>query len=367
MAKLADQLRNKTEEILKRFEASVRKEVKAARYLSSSELKNSLPKVLENLAQALETTEKTAVPEIKVAKEHGKERSTFPQYTLEQIISEYRLLRRSIFDVLKEQDIDSQDRDTIIDAIEIGISEAASEFASQQYQLREQFISTLAHDLRNPLSAAMMSAQLILRVPEHTEQVQIMAARIIDTIGRTDRLIKDLLDSNLVRMGQKLPLEIRSGNIKSIVKQSMEEVASIHGDRFELEAEPDITGHWDLSLLQRAIGNLLTNAVKYGSKSHPVKTTVTSKREEIEIAVHNCGDPIPKSIQEHIFDSFHRAGGAKKGRTEGWGVGLYLVKGAAISHGGKVRVESEEKGGTTFTITLPRDSRPHQSSDAADR
>ena len=148
---LANRLRMEIPNILNLWEKSVRKEVKAARDLHPTDLKNFLPKFLENLAEALEFQVKGSMPEIKVAREHGKERSTYPQYTLPQIIAEYRLLRRAIFEVLG-QNITNEERDTIIDAIEIGISESASEFTKQQFQFREQFVTMLAHDLRNPLS-----------------------------------------------------------------------------------------------------------------------------------------------------------------------------------------------------------------------
>jgi len=351
---LANRLRMEIPNILNLWEKSVREEVEAARYLHPTELKNSLPKVLVNLAQALEFQAKGTMTEIKVAREHGKERSTFPQYTLGQIIAEYRLLRRAIFEVIG-QNISSEERDTIIDAIEIGISESASEFIKQQFQFREQFVTMLAHDLRNPLSAAKTSAQLILRSPEKKESVLNVATRIVNTIDRADRLIQDLLDSNLVEMGKTIPLKIEECNLNSIVNNAMDEAISVYGKRFTLESEATVLGFWDPVILQRAIGNLLTNAIKYGDPKKDVKITIAKKDSQIQIAIHNFGDAISEKEQLGIFDNLYRASTKRDGNAISWGIGLFLVKGVMLAHGGTVQVQSNEKEGTTFTMTLPMD------------
>jgi signal transduction histidine kinase len=352
----ANRLRMEIPNILNRWEKSVREEVQAARELHPTDLKNSLPKFLENLAQALEFQEKGTSQGITVAREHGKERSTFPQYTLGQIIAEYRLLRRAIFEVLGEN-ITSGVRDTIVDAIEIGISESASEFTKQQFQLREQFVTMLAHDIRNPLSAAKTNAQMILRSPEKKESVMNLATRIVNTIDRTDKLIQDLLDSNLVEMGQMIPLKIEECNLNTIVNSAMDEATAIYGKRFVLESENTISGFWDHVILQRAIGNLLTNAVKYGDPKTEVKITVTKKDSQVQIAIHNSGDVITEKEQLGIFDNLYRASTKRDGNAISWGIGLFLVKGAMLAHGGTVQVQSNEKEGTIFTLIFPMDSR----------
>lgn len=132
---LADRLRKEIPNILELWESWVRQEVTAARSLEEPDLKDSFPKILETLPQALEIEGSSS--QLNAAKEHGKQRSTFPQYTPEQIISEYRVLRRAIFEVLGKN-VTDKERDIIIDAIEISISEAASEFTDQQHQIRER-------------------------------------------------------------------------------------------------------------------------------------------------------------------------------------------------------------------------------------
>ena len=349
---LAHQLREKIPDIMDIWERMVRNALSAARSLQASDLKDSLPEVLENLAQAMECNDGCDHPEVKIAREHGKERSQFPQYTIEQIILEYRFLRRAIFQVL-EGDIPDRELDIILNAIEVGISEAASEFSKQQHQFREQFISTLAHDLRNPLTALKMNAEMILRNPEKVGPVQTLATRILEISTRTDCMIQDLLDSNLVQIGKTLPLEIKKFELRSLMKSIVDDMKTIYGERFILNEGNPIFGYWDASLLQRAIENLITNAIKYGDPKGLVKVTILPWDEKVEISVHNEGPPIPAVEQDMIFNHSYRATHAHGG----WGIGLHLVKGAAEAHGGVVSVVSRENEGSTFAILIPVDCR----------
>lgn len=356
---MVEEFRKKIPDILDTWMKKALAEVKAAKSLNISDLKDSLPLFLETLATVLEQGSPVKSFELEVARQHGKERSMSPQYTLEQIISEYRLLRRIIFEVFGDN-ITINQRDAILEAIEIGISEAASEFTNQQFQLREQFVAMLAHDLRNPLSAIKGNAQLIQKYPEKSDSIQIMAGRIVSTVERTDRMIKDLLDSNLIQMGQKMPLSIQPCNIGKITKDCIDEATEIHGAHFLLYSEPIINGYWDPVIIQRSISNLLTNAIKHGSTETPVTVTITQKNTDVLIAVHNSGQPIPKEEQEIIFDNFYNIRKIRHGNVDGWGIGLYLVKAAMDAHGGSVEVQSNDRDGTTFTLALPRDSRSHQ-------
>lgn len=356
---VVEEFRKKIPDILDAWINKALAEVQAAKSLNISDLKDSLPLFLETLATALEHGSALKSLELQVARQHGKVRSMSPQYTLEQTIFEYRLLRRIIFEVFGEN-ITASQRDAIFDAIEIGISEAASEFTNQHFQLREQFVAMLAHDLRNPLSAIKSNAQLIQKYPEKVESINVMAGRIVNTVDRTDRMIKDLLDSNMILRGQKMPLSIQPCNFHKITKDCVDEATEIHGAHFLFYSEPVINGYWDPVLIQRSIGNLLTNAIKHGSKETPVSITITQKNTDVLVAVHNDGPPIPKEDQEIIFNNFYNIRKAHHDNLDGWGIGLYLVKAAMDAHGGSVEVQSNAKDGTTFTLTIPRDSRPYQ-------
>ncbi|HLD99448.1 MAG TPA: sensor histidine kinase [Bdellovibrionota bacterium] len=363
---LADRLRSSSGRILELWEQRVRESVIAARSLEPSHLRNSIPLVLEALARTLENLEKSEEPDLVVSQAHGLQRAAHPQYSIKQIIFEYRLLRRTIFDVLAPDAlIDPRARNAIINAIEVGISEATAAFADFQYRLREQFISALAHDLRNPLTAAKAAAQLSLRHPENVEQIQVLSARIVDSIARTERMIQDLLDSNQVQAGGSLPLVFELTDMRAIVKTTLEETTTAIGDHFKFEAGADpVIGSWDAGYIKRAIENLLVNAVKYGDTTRPVTVTLTRGTGDIEVAVHNEGPPISSSDMQIIFNPLQRVVKAKAPGKSGWGIGLSLVRGVAEAHGGKISVTSDEKSGSTFTLSLPI-ARPAQAKKAA--
>ena len=223
----------------------------------------------------------------------------------------------------------------------------------QERALREQFVSALTHDLRTPLSAARMSAQLVGRTPGDPDRVQNHSARVISNIDRADKMIRDLLDANSIRAGEPLPLHRVHCELRARFQETLDELATVHGDRFDLVASRPVEGSWDAASLQRALENLCHNAVKYGSPHARIGVYLGVAGGEVEIAVHNEGEPIDPEDQQRLFRTFQRTASARSSRSGGWGIGLTLVKGVAEAHGGSVAVQSAHGAGTTFTLRIP--------------
>jgi signal transduction histidine kinase len=223
--------------------------------------------------------------------------------------------------------------------------------------LREQFVATLTHDLRNPLSAAKTSAQMIGRSTIDSSRHPALLGRIIDCINRIDQMISNLLDANRIKAGENLPLEIEPSNLYTLVQETLDELSSIHGDRFVLHSSSTVNGYWSRNGIRRMVDNLATNAIKYGLPTTPVSIRITDRSNSVEIAVHNEGPALNREDQVRMFEPFHRSSSALTSRNKGWGLGLTLVRGIAEGHRGRVHVESEEKIGTTFRVTLPKDCR----------
>jgi signal transduction histidine kinase len=133
----------------------------------------------------------------------------------------------------------------------------------------------------------------------------------------------------------------------------------MYGARFAVVAEGAVRGMWSRDELGRALWNLGVNAVKYGRADAPVTIRLTQDGSSARLSVHNVGDPIPPEHRQHIFDAFAQQRAAPQA-GESWGLGLPLVRACAEAHGGTVEVESASESGTTFTMTLPLDARPHQ-------
>ncbi len=224
--------------------------------------------------------------------------------------------------------------------------------------LREQFVSVLAHDLRGPLSSVKAAAQLLLRQPEELEKRRDLASRIDRNIQRMDQMIHDLLDASRVHVGRQLPLRLDTCELGAVAREVVEELRVLHGGRFVLDAGRGVRGIWSAEELRRALWNLAVNAVKYGARDKPITLTVEASPQGARVSVHNEGAGIPPEDQAHLFELFSRARSAPG--SEGWGLGLFLVRACAEAHGGKVRVQSDAATGTTFTMELPWDSRPYQ-------
>ena len=245
---------------------------------------------------------------------------------------------------------------TNLKAKEIELERAVNELKHER-DLRERFVATLSHDLRTPLTAAKMSVQLINRNAQTLPANRKLAQRIDDGIDRMDSMIRDLLDASRVRAGERLPLEIAACELNQVVTDTLDELRTIHGDRFCLHEDAKIEGYWSKGEIRRIIENLASNAIKYGAVHRPVSIFISRKGEYAQIAVHNEGSPIAPEDQENLFVAFKRIEASSPAGLKGWGLGLSLVKGLTEAHGGNVTVESSDASGTCFCVNLPLDSR----------
>lgn len=252
---------------------------------------------------------------------------------------------------LTERNLLMQERD---------LSRSESDSVRREQEQRERFIATLTHDIRSPLSTAMMTLDQIARHPGDPEWVKTQLERVRRSIGHLDVMARDLLDKSRVQTQQHLDQGLAPCDLAHVVRESCGDLASQHGDRFIVHVEGDCVGQWSCQALRRVVDNLLQNAVKYGSQTEPVTTTVRRVEDRVLLSVHNQGSLIPADEQVRLFSPFHRTEEASRSPMGGWGLGLTLVRDVAEAHGGMVKVESYPIRGTTFTVDLPVDAQPHQ-------
>ena len=287
----------------------------------------------------------------------------------EKLANEYRLLRKVVFDILElENSRDPGELSHLIKSIDQGLLHAASAMQSPQKEtelkqteiglqqirirrrLKDNFIETLMHDLRTPLVAARLRAQLILKQPELSET---LLESVIQDIDRADQMIQGLLDSYLISAGGKIPLKLVSCDLVTVIQTTVAELSSVNGDRFQFLVDKSVPGLWDPSAIRRTLENLCLNAVKYGCPTSPISIQVSSDDERVRISVHNSGEIISVSDPKDLLDPQHRTKMENLSKNRGWGIGLSIVRCVAESHGGKVTVESNLTQGTTFTVILP--------------
>jgi signal transduction histidine kinase len=218
--------------------------------------------------------------------------------------------------------------------------------------LREQFVSTLSHDLRNPLAAAKMSTDMLIRKSPGLPIMKFLN-RISVCLTRVDHMIEDLLDANRIGAGQTLPLNKSFCDLNEVITDCLFGLRLDNGDRFVFAPGAPVVGHWDKFGLLRVFENLLTNAVKYGIEGTSITIVLTESPEEVSISFNNKSLGLTEAEQEKIFKPFHRTSSADNSNVRGWGLGLTIVKGIVEAHGGSVSISSILNEDVTFTVRLP--------------
>ena len=354
-------LKNKTEIIMQLWQERALKEVSSAKSADALALRNSLPKYLVHLSQALSAKRKMDVlsvldhdeEAIRIGRLHGEDRAGTPSYVLTEVIFEYHILREVIFEVLeKEQQLPKIHRDIIFSSIEQAVNDAAVKFSEVHADIQQKFVSTLTHDLKTPISAAKMSAQLILKRSDKPDDCIRSASRIIGSMNRLDSMIHDLLDVSKIRAGESIRLQFINCDLSIVARDVVDEFSEAHA-KISISSSGDVEGYFSCDGLRRALENLIGNAIKYGDPDSPIKVSVDRDSEFVAISVHNEGSPIPKGELAILFEQYRRSKTAQESEKTGWGLGLALVKGVVEAHEGKILVESSEGKGTTFTMKIP--------------
>jgi signal transduction histidine kinase len=219
-------------------------------------------------------------------------------------------------------------------------------------EFRERFVGIVSHDLRGPLNAIRMAAEITRMSGELPGSLHRYPEVIVDNVDRMARMIADLLDLTRGRLGGGIPVQPRRANLHEIVLAALETAGLARpGRKIVTETRGDLDGAWDPDRIRQAIGNLLTNALDHGAPHSLVRLELVDQGDRVSIAVHNDGPPIASDQLPHIFEPFR---GRVAGSGAGLGLGLFIVSEIARAHGGRVEASSTAEGGTTFRIALPR-------------
>src|SRR5437763_6611789 len=223
--------------------------------------------------------------------------------------------------------------------------------AARTARFREHFVGIVSHDLRNPLTAIVTSAHLLLRYGELPERQARVVARIASSADRMARMIDDLLDFARSKLGGEFPIHRRRIDLRQICEQTVEELEFAFTRQVKLEANGDLWGDWDPDRIAQVISNLVGNAVQHSDGD--VKVTLRGEADVVVLETHNGGPPIPHEVLSHIFEPGRR-GDARSG---GLGLGLFIAQQIVLAHGGSIEVTSNDGDGTKFTVALPRKGR----------
>jgi len=220
---------------------------------------------------------------------------------------------------------------------------------------RAEMLNFLSHDLRSPLVSIISITQLAALQPEKLQDGSLLQ-RIDNHVHRALDLADDFL--RLARVDSEQKIVCENLNLRSVAELALEQVAAqaeakkIHlRHRFGCEA-PWLEG--DPELLERALVNLLTNAIKYSPEGAAVTLGLTCAGDRLDCEVTDTGYGIPEEHLKSIFDRFQRLGDSRHRKAKGAGLGLVLVKTVAERHHGSIEVTSRSGEGSSFRLRLPR-------------
>jgi len=224
-------------------------------------------------------------------------------------------------------------------------------------QLKSDFVSTVSHDLRAPLTLMRGYATMLQMVGEMNDQQKNYVKKIVTGIENMTRLVTNLLDLGRIETGIGLQIERVAVNdlmdevMNSLQLQAVQkdirlsfEVGKV-GKRYTIEA--------DRALLQQAIVNLIENAIKYTQVGGQVRVHLDERGSNLLIEVHDTGIGIAPLDLPHLFEKFYRSGRREAYQQRGTGLGLAIVKSIAERHGGRVWVDSQLGKGSVFSLEVP--------------
>jgi signal transduction histidine kinase len=236
--------------------------------------------------------------------------------------------------------------------VNLDTTKAALATATEHGMLREQFVAVLGHDLRTPLSAIRMSAELLQSKTTERRSLNLITA-IRNSSIRMGVLIENVLDFARGRMGGGIPVKRQlTDDLAHMLQLTVAEVQASHPHALikqSLEVPDGV--YCDALRITQLLSNLLGNAITHGDSSAPIEVKVLHREDEVVISVVNQGTPIPAGLMPLLFEPFTRSEAGQRG--EGLGLGLYIASQIATAHNGTLTVTSGAQDGTVFTARFP--------------
>lgn len=340
---LGDYIRAEVDSIVDEFAEFAQTHIESAKRLPAEELRDTAASLLNNIADDMESSQSDSdrseksrgdTPNnspalVEDAKSHARDRLG-SSFSLMEMVSEYRALRANV--VRRWRDAAVGDPATAIEdvirfdeAIDQALMESIQWYASRTDRARELMAGMIAHDLRNPLGAIMMSANYLLRSESIGGPEMKAAARVLGSASAMEKMVADLLDFAQVRMGGHLSISRAKTSMRKTCNDAVGELRAYHPDRaIELNVSDKLEGDWDGDRVRQVISNLVANALKHGAADSPVAVSASEDGLNVRLDVHNLGEPIAADHLKDIFDPLKRFPKNAQNRQSNHGIGLGL-------------------------------------------
>jgi signal transduction histidine kinase len=227
--------------------------------------------------------------------------------------------------------------------------------AQEATRAREQVMAVVSHDLKTPLGALIMGAQLVAKLAPAAgggSELRRATVTVLRTAERMRRLVHDLVDVASIDAGglSVRPARNDAGEIAAEAVDGLRGRALDRGIALDLDARHAPPVHCDRDRVLQVLENLVANAIQVTEGGGRITVSVWSTGEEIIFRVRDRGPGVPGEDQPHIFERWYRG----RARYPGSGLGLAIAKAIVTAHGGSIWVESREGEGAAFSFALPR-------------
>ncbi|MGJ7512726.1 sensor histidine kinase [Variovorax sp. GT1P44] len=338
---------------------------------SDGVLRNHLPRILEAISADLRTAQSRTAS---IHKSHGRAPAVDPSRTtaaethgvlrarsglhVEQLAAEYRALRSSVLRLWGEAcvaDADSvRDIGRFNEAVDQALAESLREYAAEVERWQQIFLGVLGHDLRGPLNAISLTAQVMAR--RAPEALAGSAATLTRGTRRMAVLLDSLLEYNRAGLGAGMAIQTTPGDLGTLCSEELEILRLALPDcRIELVVQGDTRLEFDGSRMREVLDNLVTNAVKHGLRSEPVTIRLHGDDQLVRLSVENAVTRIiPSSEIERLFEPLRR-GSEDRPRSDRshLGLGLFIARQIVRAHGGDLIGHSTPQR-IHFTVTVPK-------------
>lgn len=371
--KFAYFIKSHSEEIINEWVKFASDNIRGVSKLQPEEVRDHIKQMLERIVESMETAETDAqqekkskgnkimqIGESEAANQHGEQRADVG-FDLMELSSEFRALRASVLRLWeanskeKKLETDFQEMIRFNEAIDELWMISLKRFDHKVEESKNWFMGILGHDLRNPLTAISGVQQILKLSANLSDKEKSLIRRSDSSVKRMTELINNLLELTNLRLGSGMSINKTPVDLSKQTEKIVQEIElSYPQAKINIETPGPVEGDWDVMRLDQLMTNLITNALRYGIPEIPVTVSIVAKGNNAFFKVHNEGPPVPEKIREMIASGIITKTKGDPARKDSYGLGLYIVKAIVDGHKGKIEVESNEKAGTTFTITLPR-------------